>query len=222
MSTELAGKRVIGSLSRKGANLPRLAARIVSKPESLPQIVEGLRSDVARVRFGCARLLRIISESEPRLLYPMFDIFVGLLDSKNKIFQWDATFILARLATVDSEGKFEPVFDRYFAPIPGPALITAANVIGGAATIASAKPHLAGRITREILKVEKAQYQTAECRNVALGQAMDALDQFFDQIVDKEPILRFVRRQLKNTRSATRERAEEFLKNHGTPPASQQ
>ncbi|MFQ5677760.1 MAG: hypothetical protein ACE5G1_17860, partial [bacterium] len=38
----------------------------------------------------------------------------------------------------------------------GPVLVTAANIIQGAAKIAKAKPELTPRITRELLKVEKA------------------------------------------------------------------
>lgn len=52
-----------------------------------------------------------------------------------------------------NEDKFEKILDRYLAPIPGPVLIMATNVIGGAAKIALAKPALAERITGELLKV---------------------------------------------------------------------
>ena len=73
---------------------------------------------------------------------------------------------------------------------------------------------MTGRITAEILKVGRAKYQTAECRNVALGGAIESFDQFFDQIEDKKRVVRLVKRQLKNTRSATRKKAERFLARH--------
>ncbi len=76
------------------------------------------------------------------------------------------------------------------------------------------KPELSDKIAQEILKVEKAKYQTAECRNVALGHAIKSFDQFFDQIEDKEPVIKLIKRQLKNTRNATRKKAEKFIKKH--------
>jgi hypothetical protein len=94
-------------------------------------------------------------------------------------------------------------------------MITAANVIKGAAGTAVAKPHLAGRIAKALLGVEKAKYQTAECRNIALGHAIEAFDLFFDRIEDRKPVLELVRRQRKNRRNATRLKAERFLKKHG-------
>ena len=78
-----------------------------------------------------------------------------------------------------------------------------------------AKPHLTERIVRELLKVEEAKYQAAECRNVALGHAIEAFDALFEQLDDPQPVLRRARRQQKNTRSATRRKAERFLRKHG-------
>jgi hypothetical protein len=176
------------------------------------EIAEGLNADKPRVKYGCAKALRLISEQRPDLLYPHFDFFVRLLDHENKILQWDAAYVLSHLARVDAEDKFPAVFDKYFSPIPGPVMITAANVIQGGARIAQFKPHLTDRIAAEILKAGKARYQTAECRNVAIGHAIVALGELVPVLHDPAPAVRFVRRQLKNSRPATCKKAEQFLK----------
>lgn len=175
---------------------------------------DGLGAKAAGIKYGCAKVLRVISDTNPELLYPRFDLFADFLDGDNKIMQWQAIYVIANLASVDSRNRFDKIFDRYFSPIPGPVLITAANVIGVAAKIALARPEMSDRITAEILKVGRAKYQTAECRNVALGGAIESFDQFFDQIKDKKPVVGFVKRQLKNTRNATRKKAERFLARH--------
>ena len=64
------------------------------------------------------------------------------------------------------------------------------------------------------MKVEKARYQTDECRNIALGQTIDAFEQFFGQIGDKAGVLKLVRKQLTNTRKSTARKAERFLKKY--------
>ena len=61
----------------------------------------GLDAPAARVRFGCLKDLRRLSEEAPQLLYPDFDRFVRLLDHPNSIFRWNAAHILANLARVD-------------------------------------------------------------------------------------------------------------------------
>jgi hypothetical protein len=206
---------IIARISQPGANHERLAEQVLEHPAWVPAVFAGLQADQARIKFGCAKVLRLVSERQPELLYPHFDVFVRLLDHENKILQWEASFVLSHLARVDREDKFPAIFDRYFSPIPGPVMITAANVIGGAARIALARPRWADRIAREVLKVSRARYQTAECRNVAIGHAIHSLAEFFHLLEDKKAGLDFVHRQRRNSRNAVRKKAEAFLKRHG-------
>jgi len=134
---------------------------------------------------------------------------------ENGIMQWKAIYVIANLASVDNKKQIEKVFDRYFAPISGPALITAANVVRGGAKIAAAKPQLADRVAKEILKVENARYKTPECRRIALGHAIEAFDHFYAGIKNKKPVIGPVRRQLESPRNATRKKAQRFMKRHG-------
>ncbi len=175
-------------------------------------MAEGLNEDKPRVRYGCAKAIRIMSEQRPDLLYPHFDFFVRLLDHENKILQWDAAFVLSHLAREDDGDKIAALLARYFSPIPGPVMITAANVIQGGARIAQAKPHLADRIAAEILKVATARYQTPECRDVAIGHAIQALGAILPLLRNPVPVAQFVRKQVRNRRPATRKKAEQFLK----------
>ena len=89
----------------------------------------GLAADEARFKYGCAKALRILSEQRPELLYPHFDFFARLLAHENKLLQWEAAFVLSQLARVDTGDKFAGIFRRYFSPISGPVMITAATVI---------------------------------------------------------------------------------------------
>jgi hypothetical protein len=205
---------VIQKIARKGSDKEKIAAEVIKNPEALLSLFEGINSDKAAIRYGCEKTLRFISEKRPELLYPHFDFFVKLLDSKNNFLKWGAIITIANLTGADEENKFEKIFDKYFSPIAGPVMITAGNTIGSAARIALYKPHLIGRITREILNVEKAKYKTAECVNVACGHAIDAFSQFYEKINDKGPVTEFIKRQLRNTRVPVRKRAEKFLKRH--------
>ena len=203
-------------LVNKELTAEEIANLVISESSLLPQLFNGLSNKKARIKYGCEKVLRLISEKRPEILYPRMDSFIGLLDSDNNFLKWGAIHTIANLAAVDSEEKFEGIFDRYFAPIHGPELIPAGNVIKGAAKIALAKPGLSDRIAKEILKVEKSKYQTAECRNVAMGHAIMSFDLFFTQIKDKEPVIKLIKKQLKNRRNATRKKAEGFLKKWST------
>jgi hypothetical protein len=45
-------------------------------------------------------------------------------------------------------------------------MITAANIITGASTIAEAKPYFTKKITDELFTIKHASYQTDECLNI--------------------------------------------------------
>jgi len=197
------------------AKLAALAARNDNKTESLPELFAGLRAEKPEIKYGCLKALRAMSEREPAVLYPEFGRFVDMLDSESTFLKWGAIIIIRNLAAVDSDNKIGRILDRYLAPISGPVMITAANTIGGAGKIARAKPRLADRIARALLRVEAANYQTPECRNVALGHVVKSLDLFFEHIADPEPVLAFVQRQLDNNRNAVKKKAAAFLKKRG-------
>jgi len=202
----------LAQIRQAALNPPQLVRKALKNPRLFPAIIEGLIADKAPVKYGCAKTLRIISEQRPDLLYPHFDFFVGLLDHENKIFQWDAAFVLSQLARADDGDKFAAIFDKYFSPITGPVMITAANFIQGGARIAQAKRRLAEPIAAEVMKVAKARYRTPECRNVAIGHAILALGSILPLLRDPAPAMQFVRKQTRNARPATRKKAAHFLR----------
>jgi hypothetical protein len=163
-----------------------------------------LSSPTARMKYAAMKELRLLSERAPQSLYADFDFFRHLLRSDKSVFRWNAIRILGNLAPVDHDRRIDGVLDDYLAPIRGPHLIDAANTIAGAAAIALARPDLAGRIASAILKVERAEYATPECRNVAIGHVLKALARIRGVVADPRPIDRFARRQQDNPRAAVR------------------
>src|ERR1019366_8022744 len=180
--------------------------------ELIGEVLVGLGSRRAGVKFGASKALRILSERVPEALYPHFDFFAAMLDHENQILKWNAMLTLANLARVDREGKIEAILDRYLDPISGPDMITAANAIRGASIIGVAKPHLVRRILLRILRVERAEYATPECRNVVIGHALRAIEPLADLLPDRRVLRLFAARQLGNPRPATSAKARKFLK----------
>ncbi|MFA5374602.1 MAG: hypothetical protein WC455_02445 [Dehalococcoidia bacterium] len=203
---------LIDQIATKGSDKEQIAEDIADDPERIAEVIEGLNSRKASVKFGCGKVLRIISEKYPKALYPHIDTFIKLLNSENNIMKWEGIYVIGNLASIDKDKRIDAILTKYLKPIEGPVMITAANVIGGAARIAVAKPYLSERIVTAILKVEHAEYATAECRNVALGHALDAFEIFSDNIKNKQPVIDLVTRQTNNTRNSTRKRAEKLLK----------
>ncbi len=210
---------LLSRLRKPGTNFMSLVETVSEQPSLLTGIFDGLKAEEARTRYSCAKVLRLVSEKSPSVLYPLFNRVAAYLGSEDRILRWTAIIAIGNMAAVDTDRKIESLLPRYLEPIRGPVMITAANTIRSAAKIARAMPELADPIAEAILKVERARYQTAECRNVALGHAILALEEFFPYIHDRGRVLAMARRQLRNPRSATRRKAEKFLKHDGAAAA---
>jgi len=207
---------IIEKISKKGSDKEQIAKEAIRSPEYIPLLLEGLNHDKGSIKLGCEKILRLISEQQPDLIYPHFDTFVKMLDFDNNLLKWGAIITISNMASVDTNLKFEKIFKKYYFPITDKTMITAANIIGNSWKIASAKPELTDQITHEILKVEKSKYEikgqlSPECNNVVCGHAIDTLEKIYDKIKDKKPVIDFIKRQLENTRRPVAKKAERFL-----------
>ncbi len=216
MSQKLSLEIIVRQIKQK-EDIEKIGEAAAQNPAIIKKLVEQLKTEKSSLKFSYEKILRFISEKSPDLIYPYFDDFVKLLDSENNFLKWGAILTIANLAQADSENKFDKIFRKYYLPIEGPAMITAANIIGSSRKIVSAKPHLAEKITKEILKVQKAKYihkgkLSSECKNVVSGQAIDSFAMFFDKIKNKKPVIEFIKEQLNNSRRAVRNKAERFFK----------
>jgi hypothetical protein len=176
---------------------------------TVSQLLAGLESTEKRTKLAASKALRDLSRERPAAVYPHFERFARLLDDQNNVLKWNAILTLAHLAPVDADGRLEAILDRYLAPIDGPVMITSANTIKGAAMIAAARPNLAARIAAAIMRVEKARYATPECRNVAIGHALEAL-----RSMRGAEARELAKRHLRNPRAATAKKAAGICKSN--------
>jgi hypothetical protein len=181
----------------------------------LPQLLEGVSSSKASIRYGCSKVLMGLSEAHPTKLYPYMDSFIDLLDSKHRILIWNALAIIANLAKVDKDKKFDAAFDKYYSFMNDEYMVTVANVVGHSGKIALAKPYLIDKITNELLKVDAISltpHLTEECKRVIAEKAIESFDLFFDKVTQKKGVISFVEKQASSSRRTLRATAENFLR----------
>ena len=183
-------------------------------------LLKGTGSPKAVVRYGCAKVLMDLSEAYPEKLYPYWNEFIILLDSKYRILTWNAMAIIANLTKVDKQDKLDTVFDKYYSFLNNDYMVSVANVVSNSAKIALAKPKLIPRITAELLNIENVSvtpHLTEECKLVIAEKAVVTFGLFFDKIEEneKKKVLSFVKRQIGSPRKTLRAKAAQFLKKWG-------
>jgi len=204
--------------------LQKLADRSITKIELLqkveqnftliPDVINGVFSSKAEIRYGCAKVLMDLSEEHPEKIYPYMNFFIKLLDSKYRILKWNAIAIIANLAKVDEDKKFDAIFDKYYDFLNDAYMVTVANIVRNSSKIALAKPYLTQKITNELLRVEKistTSHLTEACKRVIAEHAIKSFASFFDKIEQKEKVISFVSIHIYSPRKTLRKAAKEFL-----------
>ncbi len=170
-------------------------------------------SKTARIKYASTKKAIAISKEDPGKLYPDFDFFVELLNDENQIIKWTALQVIGNLSKVDKKKKVDKLLLRLIGFLNCGKMITANNTILALSEIALNKPEYQEKIFKELIKVEHYNYDTLECRNVALGKVISALSKFKEEIKDQKDILEFLKRQTNNTRVPVKKRAMKLLEN---------
>lgn len=216
------GQSESDKLTEKLQNKPELEAfirEVLEQPELIPELFAFIKADRGSTKFFCGKIIRIVSERRPDLLYPYFDEVAALADSPNSFIKWGAIATLANLAAVDAENKFASIYGKYFGLIESEAMVTAANVVGNAWKIILNKPEHEQDITKRLLRIPKNPYlykgePSPECRNILCGHALDCFSKYFELAHDKNGILAFAFEQTHNPRKQVAKKAAAFLKKH--------
>ena len=209
---------ILLKIENKEITKDALVKKIKHDLSLLQEIISGVSSKKASIRYGCSNALTVLSSENPKELYPYMDFFVKLLDSDYRILKWATIIIIANLTKVDTENKFDSIFNKYFSYLDDEYMVTVANVVGSSGRIALAKPYLTQKITDKLLKVENISitpHLNKECKRVIAWHAIKTFDMFFPQIEQKDKVILFVKKHLNSSRESLRIDSEKFLKKWG-------
>ena len=198
-------------IEKKNVDAESIAKKVVKDRKLLNDLLDNAASDKAVIKYKSLKVLTLLSEQQSELLYPKWDFFVKLLDNENTFLRVIGATTIAHLTRVDTKNKFEKIFDKYYSLLEDESMINAANIAGRSGIIAKAKPHLQSKITNKLFEIDKT-HHSSECKNIIKGKAILSFNEYIDEFEDKEEIIKFVKKELNNTRSATRKKAEKLLK----------
>lgn len=140
----------MSDLSKKGICVESVGKEALENDKVLSELFEGILSKKDTIRYNSFKVLLLISEENPEVLYPKWDFFVGLIDSGNAYPRLIAVRIIANLTRADSRDKFNKIFDKYY-DLFNDSVIVAGHLAANSGKIAKAKPELQTRVTNELL-----------------------------------------------------------------------
>jgi len=69
---------IIDKISKKGSDKEKIAKEVIKSPEFISQLLEGLNNSKGSIRLGCEKILRLISEQQPELIFKKY--FASITD----------------------------------------------------------------------------------------------------------------------------------------------
>jgi hypothetical protein len=204
------------NLNNKNINIKAIAKKALKDDKLLAELLDNLWSKNETIRYNSHKVLCLISQEHPRILYPQWDYFAQFLKSDNTYHKLSAIHILANLIKADTKGKFEKMFDRFYGLLDDKSFITAAYLAGASGKIARAKPKLQAKITNRLLSIDKTHHQQ-ERKDLVKASIIEAFEEYFEQTRNKKRILEFVEKQLNCESPKTRKTAKEFFKRLNQP-----
>ena len=202
-------------------DLNLLIAETIKDASILDSLFEIILTETSSVKYVCTKIIRMVSEQKPELIYPYFEEISRWLRHINSFIKWDGILTLSNLSAVDPDDRFGSIYEDYFALIHDQQMMTAANVIGNAWKIALARPDLESDITRRLLAVPKMTYldrgePSPECNRIACGHVLDCFEHYFDDSKNQAVMIHFAEGQLESHRKAVARKAACFLKRHAS------
>lgn len=200
--------------------LDQLVTMAINDPSMIEICFEIVLTETSGIKFACTKIIRLISEQQPELVFPYYDVVVEWIQHPNSFIRWDGIRIMANLWVVDHAEHFMPFYASYFDMIRNPQMITAANVVGQAWKLVLIRPELEPDITQRLLEVPNITYlykgePSPECGRIVRGQVLECFGHYFDRSTQQKEMLDYAYKLLDCPRKAVSKNAERFLKRFG-------
>ncbi|MFC2010116.1 hypothetical protein ACFLUL_00870 [Chloroflexota bacterium] len=205
---------MLPEMNDKNANIQRVAEEALKDAKLLSELLDGLKSKKETFRYNCFKVLDLISEEHGDMLYPEWDTFVEQLNSDNTYWKLSGLQLIANLTKVDTENKFEEIFDRYYHLLDDRSMITAVYIARNSGKIVRTKPELESSITDKLLNIDETHHDP-ERRDLIKSGVIEAFGEYYELASDKGRIVEFVRHQLDSKSPKTKKLARAFLTRFG-------
>lgn len=206
---------MIPELNDKNMEVETMTKKAVKNDGILSELLDNLKTKNETVRYNCSKVLNFMSEKNPEVLYPKWDIFVEILTSGHTYWKLSVIPLLANLTRIDTEDKFDRIFDKYFSLLNDKSMIPAVWIAANSGKIARAKPELQTRITNMLLTIDQTHHHP-ERRDLIKGSAIESFDEYFEEAKNQKEILEFAKKQLNCKSPKTVKIAKEFVKKWGS------
>ena len=174
--------------------------------------IEKLNSTDAKVKYAFAKEIVKIAAETPELIFEHYDDLMLHLSNKSDVIKWTAIDLIGYLSSADYSDKTEKMLPVLYDFVHGKSMITSNHAIFALGLIARNQPKFRPEVLQALLEVMNNEYKTADCKAIVMGNAIDVLKDFLDEVKLMPQAEEFARAAQECEREATRKKADSFMK----------
>ena len=196
-------------LNQKKADPQQLVALVTKDSTLVDDLVVCLKERDHVIRENAFNALVLMCDEQSELVYPHWDYFVEMLNSKNAFHKSIGIYMLAPLTRADTEHRVDQVLDQLLDSINDKSVVVASNLARNIGKLLMNRPDLETKVFARIIPIDdSAQTQHVE---IVKGHIVEGLLDYYPHAQDPSTIENFVRQQRNSGSPSTRKRAEQFL-----------
>lgn len=175
------------------------------------------REEPSALKYDAEKAVREISERSPELFLGFQEEAFSLLESENTFIRLGNIITCSNLAALGTDEIFGLLKEKYVPFLYSKSIAEFGNAAAGVPKIIAAFPSLERELVAALLDSEKRTFihkgePSEECRRVAAGKVSEVFIKICENSPCRSEIEAFARRNLTNTRSSARRKAEKLLK----------
>lgn len=163
------------------------------------------------VYYHCYEVLSKASQAEPQLFYPYWSDVAPLLDHPNSYHRDFALTILANLTSVDQQGQFASLADRYVAHINDEKFCTAQYCVRNCQKIIAHKPHRLDFFLDHLLDLDARCDFPIKQKELLKFDVLTILEQVYERSSRKDQVNAFICKASESVSPKTRKKVKQLL-----------
>ena len=206
---------MICAVSDKDADIAEWAQRCVDDASVRERITGWMISHPEIMTYYQSYL--IVSQAcsrHPELFIRFWDAGLTMFESGISYRHNFALMFYAELTAVDSENRFETIFEVYFRHLAYPKLVTRDTCAHYVAVIARNKPKLRGRIAEKLFEAAESTQFPEKKEALVFGTMLEAFEAIYNEYPDKARIEAFARKVATGGSPKARKAAADFLRQY--------
>jgi len=186
---------LIQKISARNLDVEKFSRLAISDAHARDEIIHQMTTHPhIMVYYNCYYVIDHASQERPELFYPYWNSLVPLLNHPNSYHRDIGMTILANLAAVDNENRFNAIFEEYFSHLNDARFMTAHCCVCNSRKIMRSKSGLRDQILTLLLSVDSLCSFPEKQRELMKADILEIIDEFYPEIKGRDRADEFIRK----------------------------